>query len=199
AIARAVVDDDHAPHPPGACDLVEHAGQRRLLVERRDDRVDDQRPSPVMVAVTRQTLPFIKKAPYAIRRHHIEDRMISPPDLRLLPEVAYASYQAYLAAVGSSAVEKARAQAPEVVLAEVRASGLRGRGGAGFPTGTKWLSVKRNTCPIRYVVVNAAEGEPGTFKDRWLLRKNPYAMLEGLLIAAHVIGARVAYIATKAS
>ncbi|HZS39291.1 MAG TPA: SLBB domain-containing protein [Polyangia bacterium] len=121
------------------------------------------------------------------------------PDLRLLPRAAHSTYDAYLAAVGASAVEKARKLAPEVILRELRASGLRGRGGAGFPTGTKWTSVHRNPCPIRYVVVNAAEGEPGTFKDRWLLRQNPYAMLEGMLIAAHVVGARAAYIAMKRS
>src|SRR5258706_10341616 len=117
----------------------------------------------------------------------------------LLPQTSYESYDAYLAAVGGSAVLAARARTPEALLAELRASGLRGRGGAGFPTGTKWVSVQRNACPIRYAVMNAAEGEPGTFKDRWLVRANPYAPIEGLLIAAHVVGARVAYIAIKAS
>jgi NADH-quinone oxidoreductase subunit F len=117
----------------------------------------------------------------------------------LLPQTSYDTYDAYLSAVGADAVAKARALKPDALLAEVRASGLRGRGGAGFPTGTKWLSVQRSACPIRYAVMNAAEGEPGTFKDRWLLRRNPYAPLEGLLIAAHVVGARVAYVAIKAS
>jgi NADH:ubiquinone oxidoreductase subunit F (NADH-binding) len=124
---------------------------------------------------------------------------MTAPDLRLLPDAPYSTYDAYRAAVGGDAIAKARALAPEVTLRELRASGLRGRGGAGFPTGTKWTSVARNPCPIRYAVCNAAEGEPGTFKDRWLLRLNPYAMLEGLLIAAHVVGARVAYVAMKRS
>jgi len=85
------------------------------------------------------------------------------------------------------------------VLAEVERSGLRGRGGAGFPTGTKWRSVKEHPCARRFVVCNAAEGEPGTFKDRFLLRKNPYAALEGMLVGAHVVGATQLYIAIKAS
>src|SRR5262245_60226502 len=88
----------------------------------------------------------------------------------LVPEKAYSSWQEYLAAVGGSAVTAARARAPEEVLGELERSGLRGRGGAGFPTGTKWRSVFQHRCKIRYVVMNAAEGEPGTFKDRWLLR-----------------------------
>jgi NADH-quinone oxidoreductase subunit F len=119
--------------------------------------------------------------------------------VRLLPVAPYSSYDAYRAAVGSSAVDVARSQTPEAVLALLRASGLRGRGGAGFPTGTKWTTVARHACKTRYVVCNAAEGEPGTFKDRYLLRRNPYAMIEGLLIAAHAVGARRLYIAAKAS
>ena len=118
---------------------------------------------------------------------------------RLLPELPHASYAAYLAEVGGSAVVMARRQRPEAVLEALKRSGLRGRGGAGFPVGTKWTTVFQHDCPIRYAVANAAEGEPGTFKDRFLIRRNPYAVIEGLLIAAHVVGAKAAYIAIKAS
>ena len=72
----------------------------------------------------------------------------------------------------------------------VEASGLRGRGGAGFPTGNKWRTVAgMGGAEPATVVVNAAEGEPGTLKDRTLLRRNPYQVLEGALIAAHAVGA----------
>jgi NADH:ubiquinone oxidoreductase subunit F (NADH-binding) len=101
----------------------------------------------------------------------------------ILPQVPYASYDEYRAATGENAVEEARRRSPEVVLKEIQVSGLRGRGGAGFRTGTKWASVKNHPCRTRVVVCNAAEGEPGTFKDRLLLRRNPYATLEGMLIA----------------
>jgi NADH-quinone oxidoreductase subunit F len=111
----------------------------------------------------------------------------------------YASYADYLKRRGGSAVEQARARPPEDIVAELERSGLRGRGGAGFPTGTKWRTTMSHECPTRYVVCNAAEGEPGTFKDRYLLRRDPYSMLEGLLIAAHVAGAEEAYVAMKAS
>src|SRR5690606_26709447 len=74
-----------------------------------------------------------------------------------------------------------------------------GRGGAGFPTGTKWAAVAHHECPTRQVVCSAAEGEPGTCKDRWLLRHDPYAVLEGMLIAAHVVSAEQLFVALKAS
>ena len=117
----------------------------------------------------------------------------------LIPERPYASYAEYLRAVGGDALVEARGRDPLEVLDAVTRSGLRGRGGAGFPTGLKWQTVARHACPTRYAVMNAAEGEPGTFKDRWLLRHNPYAALEGLLVAAHAVGAQGAFIAVKAS
>lgn len=90
---------------------------------------------------------------------------------------------------------------PDGVLDELEISGLRGRGGAGFPTATKWRSVAAGGAAVgdRFVVVNGAEGEPGTFKDRALLRHDPYLVVEGALIAAHTIGAAEVYLALKAS
>jgi NADH-quinone oxidoreductase subunit F len=117
----------------------------------------------------------------------------------LLPHAPYESYGAYAKATGESAVAKARKATPDAILAEVERSGLRGRGGGGFPTGTKWGSIHKHKCPKRTVVCNAAEGEPGTFKDRWLIRRNPYAVLEGMLIAAHVVQTQELYIAIKES
>ena len=87
------------------------------------------------------------------------------------------------------------------MLDELDRAGLRGRGGAGFPAGRKWRSVATGGAALgdRYVVANGAEGEPGTFKDRPLLRANPYQVLEGLSVAASVVGAREAFVAVKAS
>jgi NADH:ubiquinone oxidoreductase subunit F (NADH-binding) len=117
----------------------------------------------------------------------------------LLPDAPITSYEQYLRWAGEDAIAKARAMGADAVVQEVQRSGLRGRGGAGFPTGVKWTTIKNHSCPTRYVVCNAAEGEPGTFKDRYLLRKNPYATLEGMLIAADVVGARECYVALKGS
>src|SRR5204862_8017261 len=102
---------------------------------------------------------------------------------------------------GGRALAGGRAQGAGWVLDELDRAGLRGRGGAGFPAGSKWRSVASGGHALgdRYVVANGAEGEPGTFKDRPLLRANPYQVLEGLAVAATVIGAREAFIAVKAS
>jgi NADH-quinone oxidoreductase subunit F len=97
---------------------------------------------------------------------------------------------------GYEAAEKALGgrMAPGDVIETVKASGLRGRGGAGFSTGLKWSFVPKNSPKPKYLVVNADESEPGTFKDRELMTKNPHQMLEGILLAAYAIDAHVAYI-----
>jgi NADH-quinone oxidoreductase subunit F len=82
---------------------------------------------------------------------------------------------------------------PEKIIEEVKASGLRGRGGAGFPTGLKWSFINRNTPGQKYVVCNSDEGEPGTFKDRDILRYNPHQLIEGMVIAGYAIGATRGY------
>ncbi|MBI2709915.1 MAG: SLBB domain-containing protein [Actinobacteria bacterium] len=88
----------------------------------------------------------------------------------------------------------------DAVLAVLEASGLRGRGGAGFPTATKWRTVLgQRAGPPPTVVVNGAEGEPGSFKDRMILRRNPYRVIEGALVAARVAGADEVVVALKAS
>ena len=87
----------------------------------------------------------------------------------------------------------------EATLSEVTASGLRGRGGGGFPTGDKWRSVRDAGGGRRYVVANGAEGEPATFKDRTLMRLDPFRIIEGAAIAAFVVGATDVYVATKRS
>jgi len=95
---------------------------------------------------------------------------------------------------GSQALRKALGLAPEALEAEVKKSGLRGRGGAGFPTGMKWGFMPKDSPKPRYLIVNADESEPGTFKDRLLMEKDPHLCLEGILITAHAIRARLAFV-----
>ena len=82
---------------------------------------------------------------------------------------------------------------PEKIIDDLKKSALRGRGGAGFPTGLKWSFIARNTPGQKYVICNSDEGEPGTCKDREILRFNPHQVLEGLAIACYTMGASVAY------
>ncbi len=117
----------------------------------------------------------------------------------LLPASPVESLEAYFTIGGGEGLELARSLTPAVILDQLAGSGLRGRGGAGFPTADKWRSVSQGGPGDHYVVCNGAEGEPGTFKDRWLLRANPFQVLEGLLIAAVALGARTAFVALKAS
>lgn len=102
---------------------------------------------------------------------------------------------------GGDAFQVARSMDPWEVIALIEEAGLRGRGGAGFPTGVKWRTVREYSSDVltTTVVVNAAEGEPGTFKDRTILEHNPYLVLEGALIAAHAVDATEVIIATKAA
>ncbi len=82
---------------------------------------------------------------------------------------------------------------PAEIVEELKASGLRGRGGAGFPTGLKWSFISRNAPGQKYIVCNSDEGEPGTFKDRDILRYNPHAVIEGMVIAGYAVGATAGY------
>ena len=99
----------------------------------------------------------------------------------------------YLQHDGYEALKTALGKKPDEIIELVKASGLRGRGGAGFPTGMKWQFVDKKVEP-RYIVCNADESEPGTFKDHLLMERNPHLLIEGCAIGCYAIGAKVAYI-----
>lgn len=108
-------------------------------------------------------------------------------------QVDPASLADYTASGGFDALQKALAMPPEHVIAEIKASGLVGRGGAAFPTGLKMEGAAKAEGQPKYLVLNADESEPGTFKDRVLLEEDPFSVLEGMLISAYGIGARYGY------
>ncbi|HXG65184.1 MAG TPA: NADH-quinone oxidoreductase subunit NuoF, partial [Blastocatellia bacterium] len=95
---------------------------------------------------------------------------------------------------GYKGLAKALTMEPTAVIEEVKASGLRGRGGAGFPTGMKWGFVPRNTGKPTFLLCNADESEPGTFKDRILMEKDPHLLVEGMAIAAYALDCHLSYI-----
>jgi NADH:ubiquinone oxidoreductase subunit F (NADH-binding)/(2Fe-2S) ferredoxin/NAD-dependent dihydropyrimidine dehydrogenase PreA subunit len=106
---------------------------------------------------------------------------------------------AYLAIGGYRQAERALAtMTPEQVIDEIRRSGLRGRGGAGFPTGVKWASCRRAAGPRKAIVCNADEGDPGAFMDRAVIEGDPHAVLEGMIIGAYAVGAAEGYVYIRA-
>jgi NADH-quinone oxidoreductase subunit F len=118
---------------------------------------------------------------------------------RVLPPRPVLRLDDYEQAGGGQGLEAATRLGPDGVMDELTASGLRGRGGAGFPTGRKWAAVSANVSPVEptTVVVNGAEGEPGSFKDRAIMRADPYRVLEGALIAAFALTADTVIVAIK--
>lgn len=104
------------------------------------------------------------------------------------------TYEVYRKQGGYEAVEKAFKMTPDAVTEEVKTSGLRGRGGAGFPTGMKWSFLAKPEGVPRYLVVNADESEPGTFKDRYLMEFIPHLLIEGMIISSFALGANTGYI-----
>jgi NADH-quinone oxidoreductase subunit F len=120
-----------------------------------------------------------------------QERLVFGANRRIDPR----SIEDYLAVGGYRALVKALCQmAPEQVIDEVKRANLRGRGGAGFPTGVKWELARAAGGEPKYVVVNCDEGDPGAYMDRSLMEGNPFGVLEGLLIGAYAIGAREGYV-----
>ncbi|HEX4228122.1 MAG TPA: NADH-quinone oxidoreductase subunit NuoF [Bryobacteraceae bacterium] len=104
------------------------------------------------------------------------------------------SIETYLATDGYVAIRKAMEMTPEAIIDELKASSLRGRGGAGFPTGMKWSFVPRNSGKPSYIICNSDESEPGTCKDRLLMENDPHQLIEGMLIAGKTVSSNKGYI-----
>ncbi|MDZ7843978.1 MAG: NADH-quinone oxidoreductase subunit NuoF [Anaerolineales bacterium] len=130
---------------------------------------------------------------------HEEDIPFYKEQQRLLladsGEIDPTSFEDYLAVGGYKALSKALQEMhPEEIIQEIQKAGLRGRGGAGFPTGKKWELCRASEGAIKYVICNADEGDPGAFQDRSLMEANPHSVLEGLIIGAYAIGASKGYL-----
>lgn len=169
-----------AVQPQDAAEIAEALSQGRM-VERlcyRDPKTNEAIP-------TYGEIPFYKGQSRIILRNcgHID-----PEDI-----------EDYLAVEGYQAVRRALLEmTPEQVCAEVERSGLRGRGGAGFPTGRKWQLCRQAPGSEKYLICNADEGDPGAFMDRSILEADPHAVIEGMLIAGYAIGAKRAFIYVRA-
>jgi NADH-quinone oxidoreductase subunit F len=109
-----------------------------------------------------------------------------------------ARIEAYIAAGGYATVAKAITKTPQSIINEVKRSGLRGRGGAGYPTGVKWQACREAKGTPKYIICNADEGDPGAFVDRAILESDPHAVIEGMIIAGWAVGAKKGYIYVRA-
>ena len=119
------------------------------------------------------------------------------PDLELLGRVGVVDpgdLDSYRAAGGYAGLRRALAVGPARVVDEITVASLTGRGGAAFPTGTKWAAVAGSPEPVKYLVCNADESEPGTFKDRVLMEADPFALVEAMTVAGIAVGARIGYL-----
>ena len=165
--------------PEDCCEIVEKTVMRGEIIERLTYQRDG-------VSYPRQEdIPFYKK------QHRVVLASCGTSDAEDLDE--------YIAKGGYSAFEKALfTMTPEAICKEISDSGLRGRGGGGFPAGRKWESVRRNVSDVKYVVCNGDEGDPGAFMDRSVMEGNPHSVLEGMMIAGVAAGAHEGYIYVRA-
>jgi NADH-quinone oxidoreductase subunit F len=136
---------------------------------------------------TEETIPAEKDIPFYKKQNRLVfgyNRLIDPT--RIEDYLAKGGYQALVKALFS--------MSPEEIIAEVKRSGLRGRGGGGFPAGRKWESCRQAHGDVRYVICNCDEGDPGAYMDRSLMEGNPHRVLEGMIIGAYAIGAHEGYV-----
>jgi NADH-quinone oxidoreductase subunit F len=126
--------------------------------------------------------------------HSKQQKLVLQNCGRINPE----SIDEYISAGGYRSAPKALQMNPDEIISIIKASGLRGRGGGGFPTGIKWESCRRASGESRYVLCNADEGDPGAFMDRSVIEGNPHAVIEGMIIGAHAIGAQEGYVYIRA-
>jgi NADH-quinone oxidoreductase subunit F len=145
------------------------------------DRLLHTDPATGKKIVHRNEIPFYRKQ----KRNILGDNV----------EINFTSIEDYISIGGYSELAKALLEmTPEQIIQEIKASGLRGRGGAGFPTGAKWESCRHAPGDIKYVIVNADEGDPGAYANEGLLSGNPHSVLEGLIIGAYAIGASQGFV-----
>jgi len=166
-------------------DDVPHLVEETLVKGRVVERLIYQEPTAHQAVPYYQDIPFYGKQMRVVLRNC---GLIDPE-----------SIEEYIARGGYEGLSKALTEmTPEGVIDEVKSSGLRGRGGAGFLTGLKWEFTQKAPGEVRYVICNADEGDPGAFMDRSIIEGDPHSLLEGMIIAAYAIGARQGYIYCRA-
>jgi NADH:ubiquinone oxidoreductase subunit F (NADH-binding)/(2Fe-2S) ferredoxin/NAD-dependent dihydropyrimidine dehydrogenase PreA subunit len=164
---------------------IPHLVEEHFLKGRPVKRLFYKEPASADTIPTINDIPFYSKQQLIV----LKNRGVLDPE----------KIDEYIARDGYFSVSKALLEmAPEEIINEIKKSGLRGRGGAGFPTGSKWEFAYKSPGDVKYVLCNADEGDPGAFMDRSVLESDPHAVLEGMIIAAKAIGAHHGYIYCRA-
>jgi NADH-quinone oxidoreductase subunit F len=178
-------------------ELVDRTGRRTMY-----RNVDAAAAKKILQEHVAQGKPFEKKV-VDLENRGSEEHAFYSKQVRIVLEncgrIDPESIDEYIAKGGYKALQKVKKDmTPEAVIAEIKASGLRGRGGAGFPTGLKWEFCRKAKGDEKYVICNADEGDPGAFMDRSVLESDPHRVLEGMMIGAYAIGAHKGYIYCRA-
>jgi len=155
-----------------------------ILADRVVDRLLYHDPSTGKPVIRQEDIPFYRK----------QKRLVLAANGRIDPTSIYD----YIAIGGYQALGKALQMDPEEIIEEIKRAGLRGRGGAGFPTGKKWELCRRAPGTKKYVICNGDEGDPGAYMDRSVLEGNPHSVIEGMIIGAYAVGANEGYIYVRA-
>lgn len=184
-----IIDHPESGFPPIFYPEV-NPGKARMLAKLYLVEGDPRLEHILGATVENELIPSILEYP----RFNLENRITMEKCGRIDPE----NIDEYIALDGYAALAKALQQEPDQIVQEIEKSGLRGRGGAGFATGTKWSLAARENADEKMVICNADEGDPGAYMDRTLLESNPHQVLEGMIIAAYSIGAQRAIIYVRA-
>jgi NADH-quinone oxidoreductase subunit F len=175
-----IIDHPQSGFPPIFYPEV-NAGKARMLAKLFIKEGDPRLEHILGATVANDLIPSVMEFP----RFNLEHRLIMQRCGRIDPEDIYD----YIAEGGYAALADCLGQRPEDIIAAIVQSGLRGRGGAGFPTGRKWALAREAAGAEKYVICNADEGDPGAYMDRTLLESNPHQVIEGMIIGAHAVGA----------
>jgi len=184
-----IIDHPESGFPPILYPEVT-AGKARMLAKLFLKEGDPRLEHILGATVANELIPSVMEFP----RFNLETRVIMERCGRIDPEDIYD----YIAEGGYATLANALERSPAAIVEEIQASGLRGRGGAGFPTGRKWSMARGAAGPEKVIICNADEGDPGAYMDRTLLESNPHQILEGMIICGHAVEARRGIIYVRA-
>jgi NADH-quinone oxidoreductase subunit F len=185
----AIIDHPDSGFPPILYPSVT-AGKAKMLAKLFLEEGDPRFEHMMGATIANELIPSV----WDFSRFNSEKRVVTEKCGQVDPEDIYE----YIAAGGYAGLVKALAQSPEQIIQEISRSGLRGKGGAGFPTGKKWDLVRQAPAPEKYLICNADEGDPGAYMDRTILESNPHQVLEGMAICAYACGIQRATVYVRA-